>query len=239
VLNKFGYEVGRWDLARYKGSAPRDTFTALDREWTLLPDVWPGSAVATRLFTSWLPYKDSDAFLEVGCGAGVTAVTAALEGCSRVCALDISPAAVENSRLNAMRHGVGERITVLRSDLFSGLDPSELFDLVYWNSPFAEAPADHLYESQLDYAVFDADYTAHQRFFQDVSRHMTDDARVFLGFSDTLGNSARLKELAATAGFEGAAYRRKVLSLPLDVPGTGASGGDTDVDYVLYEFHRT
>lgn len=134
-MRKFGYQVGRWDLARYRERSPQDTFTALDREWSLLPDVWPGNAIATRLFTSWLPYKEADTFLEVGCGTGVTAVTAALQGCSRVCALDISPAAVENSRLNAVRHGVSERITILRSDLFSELGSSNGFDLIYWNSP--------------------------------------------------------------------------------------------------------
>ncbi|MEJ8672697.1 methyltransferase [Streptomyces sp. NBC_01614] len=237
-MRKFGYQVGRWDLARYRERSPQDTFTALDREWSLLPDVWPGNAIATRLFTSWLPYKEADTFLEVGCGTGVTAVTAALQGCSRVCALDISPAAVENSRLNAVRHGVSERITILRSDLFSELGSSNGFDLIYWNSPFAEAPTDHLYESQLDYAVFDADYAMHQRYFAEAHRYMTDGARLFLGFSDTLGNSARLMDLATTAGFTGSVYQREVFSLPISVPGVETSGGDTDVDYTLYEFRE-
>ncbi|MET8448708.1 50S ribosomal protein L11 methyltransferase [Streptomyces sp. NPDC005209] len=60
----------------------------------------------------------------MGCGAGVTAVTVALNGCSRVCALAISPAAVENAGLNAVRHGVSDRVTVLRSDLLSGIPGS-------------------------------------------------------------------------------------------------------------------
>ncbi|WP_392667968.1 methyltransferase [Streptomyces sp. LN785] len=238
MLSDFGYEVGRWDISRFKERDPQDTFTALGLEWSLLPDVWPGSAVATGLFTSWLPFEEADTFLEVGCGSGVTAITAAMHGCSRVCALDISPAAVENSRLNAVRHGVSERITVLNSDLFSELDPSDTFDLIYWNSPFVEAPTSHRYESQLDYAVFDSDYAMHRKFFADASRHMTEGARVFLGFSDTMGNSARMGELAERAGFAGSAYRREVLNLPIDVPGVPVPGGTMDVDYVLYEFQR-
>ena len=237
-MDTFGYEVGRWDLACYKERSPQDTFMALDREWALLPDVWPGNAIATRLFTSWLPYEEAEAFLEVGCGTGVTAIIAALQVCARVCALDISSAAVENSRLNAIRHGVRERVTIMRSDLFSELGSPDEFDLIYWNSPFAEAPADHLYESQLDYAVFDADYAMHQRYFADARRHMTDGARVFLGFSNTLGNSARLMDLATTAGFTGSVYRREVFSLPASAPGARATGREMNVDYTLYEFRE-
>lgn len=58
MFKEFGYEVGRWDLARFRERAPQGSFTVLDLEWTLLPDVWPGNAVATRLFTSWLPYRE-------------------------------------------------------------------------------------------------------------------------------------------------------------------------------------
>ncbi|MCF3130980.1 methyltransferase domain-containing protein [Streptomyces olivochromogenes] len=158
----------------------------------------------------------------MGCGAGVTAVTAALNGCSRVCALDISPAAVENARLNAVRHGVSDRVTVLRSDLFSGISGisggSGTFDLVYWNSPFAEAPADHPYEAQLDYAVFDAGYDAHRRY-------MADGARVFLGFSEALGNSSRLMALAAAAGFVGPCIGGRCCGFPSTRPVPGSRVG--------------
>lgn len=237
MFDRFGYDIGCWDLARFRRRAPQDTFTAQNLQWTLLPDVWPGNAVATELFTSWLPYDEADSFLEVGCGAGVTAVTAARRGC-RVCALDISPAAARNTRLNAARHGVDARMTVLTSDLFSGLDPSDRFDLIYWNSPYAEAPADHRYETQLDYAVFDADYAMHRRYFADAPRHMKDGARLFLGFSETIGNGGRLGELAAEAGFTASVYRREVFSVALDVPGLPASDGETELDYALYEFRQ-
>ncbi|MGW1895281.1 methyltransferase [Streptomyces sp. NPDC002004] len=242
MFNDFSYELGRRDLSRFKERPPQETFTAFDLEWDLLPDVWPGNAVATGLFTTWLPYEEADSFLEIGCGAGVTAVMAALGGCSRVCALDISPAAVENSRLNARRHGVDKKLTILQSDLFSGIGGSSTFDLVYWNSPFVEAPADHRYESQIDYAAFDAGYAMHQRFFTDAGRYLADDARIFLGFSETLGNAARVGELSARAGFTSSVYRQEVLSLPVGPPGAGGSDSENhqmDIDYVLYEFHRS
>ncbi|MGW7378753.1 hypothetical protein [Streptomyces sp. NPDC054794] len=65
---------------------------------------------------------------------------------------------------------------------------------------------------------------------------MADGARVFLGFSEALGNSSRLMELAAAAGSVGAVYGREVLRLAIDAPGTGILGGELNIDYVLYEF---
>ncbi|MEU7580896.1 methyltransferase [Streptomyces sp. NPDC041068] len=243
MLNEFSYDLGQWDISRFRERPPQDTFTAFDLEWHLLPDVWPGNAVATKLFTSWLPYSEVDSFLEVGCGAGVTAVIAAMRGCSRVCALDINPAAAETAQLNATRHGVGDKVTTLTSDLFSALDEGTTFDLIYWNSPFVEAPVEHEYRSQIDYAAFDADYKMHEAFFAALERHMSETTRVFLGFSETLGNPQRLHELAARSGFTASVYRRDTFDLPADYAGPRSGDGEgdglTSLVYVLYEFRRT
>ncbi|MGW2088608.1 methyltransferase [Streptomyces sp. NPDC001880] len=241
MLNEFSYDVGLWDISRFRERPPQDTFTVFDLEWHLLPDVWPGNAVATKLFTSWLPYEEVDSFLEVGCGAGVTAVIAAMRGCSRVCALDINPAAADTAELNATRHGVGDKVTTLTSDLFSGLDEGTVFDLIYWNSPFVEAPVGHDYRSQIDYAAFDSDYKMHGAFFAGLEQHMSEATRVFLGFSETLGNPQRLHELAAQSGFTASVYRREEIALPADYTGprSGEGGCLTSLVYVLYEFRRT
>ncbi|WP_042388658.1 methyltransferase [Streptacidiphilus melanogenes] len=233
MFNAIGYELGKRDLARFRNLPPQDRFTAFDREWSLLPDVWPGNAVATRLFTSWLPYQEADNLAVVGCGAGVTAVMAALHGCSRVFALDVNPAAVETTRLNAIRHGVDGKVIALTSNLFSALDAIDVFDMIYWNSPFVEAPADHYYVSGIDYAAFDSCYAAHHGFFANAGRHLSGGGRIFHGFSETLGNPALLRELAAETGFRGSAYRREEFAVP-----TGPRDEPISVDYVLYEFHQ-
>jgi release factor glutamine methyltransferase len=138
-------------------------------------------------------------FLEVGSGTGVTAVTAARAGCAAVTALDIGAAAVENTRRNAIRHGVADRVRVLRSDLFDALGPDERFDLIYWNSNFVEMKADFVNSTDLHHAFFDPGYQAHTRYLQQAPAHLTEGGRLLLGFSD-LGNLPRLTELSAEQG---------------------------------------
>lgn len=178
------------------------SFPLLGREWTLLPDVFaPTLTPVTELFSSWIPYPVGGTFLEVGSGAGVTAVVAAEAGCTAVTALDISPAAAENTRLNVRRHRVGDRVRVLRSDLFDALAPEERFDVIFWNSNFVEPPPGFVNESDFHHAFFDPDYSAHRRFVSEGPGRLTATGRLLLGFSD-LGSRDLLDELCAEAGLE-------------------------------------
>jgi release factor glutamine methyltransferase len=196
-----GFKRGSDLLRRHQQDEQRaEEFTLLDRTWDLLEGVFsPAYTPVTELFTSWLPYPVGGSFLEMGSGAGVTAVVAAQSGCRRVTALDISAAAVENTRRNIERHKVGDTARALHSDLFSALTPDERFDLIYWNSNFAEAPDDFVNETDLHHAFFDPRYDAHRRFAQEAPGHLTDGGRLLLGFS-SIGNRALLAEVCAHAG---------------------------------------
>lgn len=166
-----------------------------DREWDLVPEVFaPVYISSTRLFTQWLEYQEDGSMLEVGCGAGVTAVMAALSGCRSVVAVDINPAAVENTR-NAARHGAAERVHVFKSDMYDALDPAQTFDLIFWNSNFMAAPAGTAYDSDLARAFFDPGYACHERYLDGARRHLRSHGRLLLGFAD-LGNRERLEEIA-------------------------------------------
>lgn len=68
--------------------------------------------------------------LDVGCGSGVLAVTAAVLGAATVRAIDISPAAVDASKRNAERNSVAARIEV-DDQAIADLDGE--FDLVVAN----------------------------------------------------------------------------------------------------------
>lgn len=194
------FRIGLKLVERHGEETRPRQFEMAGRQWNLLPQVFaPTHTASTALFTEWLPFPVGGTFLEVGCGAGVTAVTAALHGCSRVTAVDINPTAVRNTELNAARHGVLPRLRVLHSDLYGAVAADEKFDLVFWNSNVILAPDDFVYTSRVERAIFDRSYAAHERYLREGLGRLTSGGRLFLGFN-SLGDAARLDELVAASG---------------------------------------
>ncbi|MFI2209552.1 methyltransferase [Streptomyces sp. NPDC020141] len=177
-----------------------DSFTLLGREWSLHRGVFPGTlSAATEVMASTVPYPRGGSFLEVGCGTGVIAVTAALNGCASVTALDINEKAVANTAANAERHGVGDRVRVLHSDMYTALDPAERFDAIFWNVPWTYVEDDFSLSTDLHSAVFDPGYQGQARYMAGAHEHLADDGRLLLGTAD-LGDRERLDALAEGAG---------------------------------------
>ncbi len=190
------------------------TFTLGGREWDLLPGVFsPDDAPATGLFTSWLSYPAGGSFCEMGCGAGVTAVTAALAGCGQVVASDVSAESVANTTANAARHRVRDRVDVRHGDLFGPFSADERFDVVYWNSNFSEAPDRAAGTSPLQRALFDPGYETHRRFFEQAPAHVAPRGQLLLGFAD-IGNGERLRQLAGLSGLAVRTVRVRRLAQP-------------------------
>jgi release factor glutamine methyltransferase len=207
------------DLMHRNAGDPRRPrqFRLLGLDWDLLDGVFsPSYTPVTELFTSWLPNPPGGTFLEIGSGAGVTAVVAARSGCRSVTALDISAAAVRNTLRNVERHGVADRVRVLRSDMFTALAPDERFDLIFWNSSFVEAPEGFVNETDLHHAFFDPQYRAHRTFVRDGPRHLSAQGRLLLGFSD-LGNTALLRRLCAEAGLAVSVLRSQRFDLEVSI----------------------
>jgi len=67
--------------------------------------------------------------IDVGCGCGILAVQLALNGATRVHAIDIDRNAVANTLANAFRNGVAERVTGEAVNFYHW-EPRERFDLV-------------------------------------------------------------------------------------------------------------
>ncbi|MEX0641652.1 MAG: peptide chain release factor N(5)-glutamine methyltransferase [Pirellulales bacterium] len=74
---------------------------------------------------------------DVGTGSGILAVCAAkYVPNAKVTAIDISPGALAVARRNAAKHGVGERIQFVESDLFQRVPPDTPFDFIVSNPPY-------------------------------------------------------------------------------------------------------
>ncbi len=75
----------------------------------------------TTLLADVLRVGKGDVVIDVGSGSGILAIIAAKLGASRVLAVDSAPDVEEVGRQNAGEHGVADRITFLRGDLFDPL----------------------------------------------------------------------------------------------------------------------
>ncbi|QES48320.1 methyltransferase [Streptomyces venezuelae] len=187
-------------------------FELRGRTWDLLDEVFaPVYSPSTSIALDFLGWTDtvetprSGSMLEIGCGTGVISVMGALAGCRRVVAADINPHAVDNARLNAHRHGVTARVQAVHSDLFSGLDRQERFDLIFFSSNYVLAPAGHRYASEHDKAYVDPGYSVHRRYLAEVCEWLTPNGSALLHFSSR-GDMELLRQLAAETG-------RKLLTL--------------------------
>lgn len=181
-------------------------FTMYGREWDLFPEVFaPIYSPATGISMDFLGLSESvevpctGSLLEIGCGTGVIAVSAALAGCERVVASDINPAAVLNAAANAARHDVFEQVRTVRGDLFGGLNEGERFDTIFWNSNYVLAPEDYEYGSVHECAYVDPGYAAHRRFLAEAPGWLTPTGSVLLHFS-TRGDLVSLLRIAGEAG---------------------------------------
>lgn len=185
-----------------------DSFSLLGREWDLHRDVFPGTiTAATEVMASILPYPKGGSFLEVGCGTGVISVTAALSGCDRVTALDINSKAVANTKVNAQRHGVSDRVTALQSDLYSGLPEGDRYDAIFWNVPWTLVEDGFDLKTGLHRAVFDPGYDGQARYISGAREHLASGGRLFIGTAD-LGDEELLERLAREAGMRVELHKR-------------------------------
>jgi len=74
--------------------------------------------------------------LDMGTGSGVIADVLADELVCRVVAVDCSQAALDIARSNISRHHLVEKVTFICSDLFTGIQQREQFDLIVSNPPY-------------------------------------------------------------------------------------------------------
>jgi release factor glutamine methyltransferase len=122
----------------------RQEFFRLDFEVT--PDVLiprPETELIVEVGIEILKDEAAPFFADLGTGSGAIAISL-LEELPRAqaMAVDVSPGALEVAKRNAERHRVSDRLQLVKSDLFSTIDPRTAFDLIVSNPPYV--PADDL-----------------------------------------------------------------------------------------------
>ena len=166
------------------------------REFVVHPNVFsPVLFGDTSFFLKKIPHTFAqEDFLEVGSGAGVIAVMAALGGVRRVVAVDINPDAVANTEANAVLHGVGARVSCRLGDVFDPLEEHERFDTIFWNAPFSYVEREDL--TPLERAVYDPKYHGLKRYLKEGKKHLKPGGKLLIGFSSSSGHTDVLLRLA-------------------------------------------
>jgi len=114
-------------------------------ERVIVPRSYLGELLAGETFAGGeegLGFTDPDVVdrvLDLCTGSGALAVLAAMRFANAaVDAVDISADALAVAALNVAEHGLGERITLLRGDLFAPV-AAERYDLIITNPPYVDA----------------------------------------------------------------------------------------------------
>ncbi len=97
----------------------------------------PAMTNSSLILLKSLPDLEGKSVLDLGTGCGILAVYAALNGASRVTAVDIDPNAVANASENVQRLGLENIVEVVQTNLFDGL--TKKYDLIIANLPILGA----------------------------------------------------------------------------------------------------
>ncbi len=91
------------------------------------------------LFAAMVPVKSSDKVLDIGAGTGVLSLMMAQRGAAQVTAVEITPEACKEARVNFQRSPWSDRLTVINQPIQDfALTATQRFDLIICNPPFFE-----------------------------------------------------------------------------------------------------
>ena len=142
--------------------------------------------------------RPSSRVLDLGSGSGAGAVAAARAGC-QVVAVDINPAAVRCTRINALLNLVEHQVDPRQGDLFAPVS-GERFDVVLFNPPYYRG----LPRDNFDFAWRSPDVI--ERFAADLGAHLSPGGHALLVLSSDGEHETFLRAL------DSGGYRRTTVA---------------------------
>ena len=196
VLAVFARRIDDRRPAAYLTGSTR--FAGLDFEVTdavMIPRSPLGELIAQG-FAPWAEPERIARVLDLCTGSGCLGIAAAMHLPDVLVDLaDVSPAALAVARRNCARHGLGERVRLMESDLFAGIgggDDDEGYDVIVSNPPYVSAaemetlPAEYRHEPALALAAGETGLDLVLRMLRDAPDYLADEGILVV----EVGNSA-------------------------------------------------
>lgn len=140
----------------------------------------PLAELIEQHFAPWIKEEQIDKVLDLGTGSGCLAIATALTlPWVQVTAVDISEGALSVAAENVERHGVGNQLTLMKSDLFAHMPVTTAYDIIMSNPPYVsshemdELPAEYHHEPTLALLAEDEGLAIVNRILQLASHYLT------------------------------------------------------------------